>query len=73
MSKTPTRIYAVHDAGLDTTHLVRATSPATAIRHVTRKQYTAEVATQERIVAALTAGGTVLDASAIAEAEAEHT
>lgn len=64
MSKTPTRIYAVHDTGMDTTHLVRATTPAAAVRHVTRKQYTAEVATQERIVSTLTAGGTVLDAAA---------
>lgn len=62
--KTPTRIYAVHDAGLNTTHLVRATNPATAIRHVAARQYTAEVATQDRIVDTISAGGKVLDASA---------
>lgn len=64
MSKTPTRIYAVHDAGLNTFHLVRATNPAAAVRHVARRQYTAEVATQDRIVETLTSGGTVLDAGA---------
>lgn len=68
MSKTPTRIYAVHDAGLDKTHLVRATNPASAVRCVVRRQYTAEVATQERLVSAVSAGVTVLDAS---ETEAE--
>lgn len=63
MSKTPTRIYAVHDSGLDKTHLVRATNPASAVRCVARKQYTAEVATQERLVSALSAGVAVVDAA----------
>lgn len=64
MSKTPTRIYAVHDAGLDKTHLVRATNPASAVRCVARKQYTAEVATQEALVSAVSAGTPVLNAAA---------
>lgn len=67
MSKT--RIYAVHDAGLNVCHLVRATNPAAAVRFVARRQYTPEVATQERLVAALTAGQTVLDASVAPEDE----
>ena len=63
MKKPGTRIYAVHDAALDRLHLVRATNGAVAIRHVARRQYTAEVATQERLVEALSAGASVLDAS----------
>jgi hypothetical protein len=63
MSKTASRIYAVHDAGLNKCHLVRATNPAAAVRHVARKQYTAEVATQDRLVSALTSGEVVQDAN----------
>ncbi len=70
MSKTPTRIYAVHDAGLDTCHLVRAANPAAAVRFVARRQYTPEVASQERLVESLQAGATVLDASGEPEHEA---
>lgn len=66
---TATRIYAIHDAAHNTCHLVRAASPAAAVRFVTRRQYTAEVATQERLVDELSAGKAVLDASAQAEAE----
>ena len=62
MSKT--RIYAVHDAGLDKTHLVRAKTPAAAVRFIARKQYTAEVATQNMLVATIHAGEQVQDASA---------
>lgn len=69
MSKTPTRIYAVHDTGLNACHLVRAATPAAAVRFVARKQYTAEVATQERLVASMQAGVAVLDASAEPEGE----
>ncbi|MBS1834251.1 MAG: hypothetical protein JST65_16155 [Acidobacteria bacterium] len=63
MSQLKTRIYAVHDAALDKCHLVRATSGAVAVRFVARLQYTAEVATQERLVEALSAGASVLDAA----------
>lgn len=69
MSKTPTRIYAVHDAGLDTVHLVRAHNAATAVRFVASKQYTPEVATQEMLVGRLQAGATVLDATTEAEVQ----
>lgn len=63
-----TRIYAVHDAGLNKTHLVRAKTPAAAVRFVARKQYTAEVATQDMLVSALSAGEQVQDASSTGEA-----
>lgn len=59
---TATRIYAVHDAGLNKTHLVRAKNPAAAVRHIARKQYTAEVATQNMLVIAINAGELVQDA-----------
>lgn len=64
-----TRIYAVHDAGLDKTHLVRAKTPAAAVRHIARKQYTAEVATQNMLVIAINAGELVQDASSTGKAE----
>lgn len=63
-----TRIYAVHDAGLNKTHLVRAKTPAAAVRHIARRQYTAEVATQNMLVAALNAGEQVQDVDREAEA-----
>jgi hypothetical protein len=63
MTTSKTRIYAVHDAGLNTCHLVRATNPAAAVRFIARKQYTPEVATQERLVSALSSGQQVLDAA----------
>lgn len=62
MTKTVTRIYAIHDAGLNKTHLVRATNPASAVRHIARKQYTAEVATQNLLVSAINAGEVVQNA-----------
>lgn len=63
------RIYAVHDAVLNTTYLVRASTPAAAVRHVARRQYTPEVATQECIVRQLSAGVPVQDASEPAVSE----
>ena len=43
--------------------LVRAATPAAAIRHVVRDRYRASVAAQESIVELLTAGQHVLDAT----------
>ena len=63
-----THIYAVHDAGLDKTHLVRAKTPAAAVRFIARKQYTAEVATQNMLVNAINAGEQVQDADSAGEA-----
>lgn len=65
---TATRIYAVHDAGLNKTHLVRAKTLAAAVRFIARKQYTAEVATQNMLVITINAGEMVQDASSAGEA-----
>jgi len=54
-----TRIYAV--TGGDKVRLVRAPNAAQAIRHLT-KPYTAELATQEQLVKALSDGVKVEDA-----------
>lgn len=66
MSKTPTprRVYAVHHAGTSTTRLVRAVNVATAVRHVVRTDYTAEVASQDDLIDLLSAGTRVEDAGA---------
>lgn len=52
------RIYMVADAGNTTTppRLVRATHPATALRHVAAEAFTVRVATQDDLVAAFEAG-----------------
>lgn len=55
MSKTPTRIYVVKDAS-GKASLVNATSPSQAIRHVSRTQYSAHVATQNECVQYARAG-----------------
>lgn len=66
MSKTttPRRVYAVHHAGTGTTRLVRAVNAATAVRHVVRTDYTAEVASQDDLIDLLSAGTRVEDAPA---------
>ena len=69
--KTPTRIYAVTNTTSGAVGLVRATSPSQAIRHVTRTLYSAEVASQEALVAALGDGVSVVDASESAGAQPE--
>lgn len=53
-----TRIYLVADAGTTTTppRLVRATHPATALRHVAADAFTVRVATQDDLVKAFEAG-----------------
>ena len=55
------RIYVV-TCGTDNKTLVRATSQAQAIGHVVRSLYTAEVASQDDIVALLAAGKKVEEA-----------
>jgi hypothetical protein len=67
-----TRIYVVSDSTeAGGQHLVRAASPAAAIRHVVRERYKAAVAAQETIVELLTAGQRVEDATSVqAEIEA---
>jgi 2-methylcitrate dehydratase PrpD len=65
------RIYAVTQllqaaaegqAGHSIQYLVRASSPAQAIRHLVRKSFSAEVASQDAIVTAMQLGTTVQDA-----------
>lgn len=53
------RIYKVEGPAPDQTRLVRAATPAQAIRHAVRSDYTATVAAQDDLVALLTAGVTV--------------
>lgn len=50
-----TRIYAV-TAKAGAVALVEAGTPSSAIRHVTREQYSAEVATQAQLVELVTQG-----------------
>ena len=52
---TPTRIYAVTDAETGAKHLVRAASAAQAVAHVSRR-FTAQVASQEDLVAIVASG-----------------
>lgn len=65
-----TRIYAVTSADPDTLALVRATSQAQAVRHVTA-DYRAKVATQDQLVRLLQGGMKVEDATADAPYEYE--
>lgn len=58
---TPKRIYAIQSADR-TVGLVRAATPAQALRHHTAGLYAVDVASQEQLVAALTAGITVAEA-----------
>lgn len=55
------RIYIVTSGG--SKRLVKARTPAAAIRHVTRSAYVAEVAGQDELVALVSAGVKVEDAS----------
>lgn len=57
-----TRIYVVTNGAAEP-RLVKASTPAQAIRHVTRPMYKAEVASQDALVAALTKGVKVETAS----------
>ena len=55
---TPTRIYLV-TATDGEARLVRASTPAQAIRHVARERYRCNVAAQETLVEMLSAGDPV--------------
>jgi hypothetical protein len=61
-----TRIYLVTNGASDP-RLVRAGTPAQAIRHVTKPIYAAEVASQDQLVAWLGKGTKVEDAKDDAE------
>lgn len=63
---TMTRIYLVADSGTTTTppRLVRATHPATALRHVAAAVLTVRVASQDDLLTALAAGVKVEDIKA---------
>jgi len=50
------RIYKVEGPAPDQTRLVRAATPAQAIRHAVQSDYRASVAGQDYLVALLTAG-----------------
>ena len=53
--KTPRRIYLVRNSDTGEERLVRAQNAARALAHIVRTSYSAEVATQEQLVALLTA------------------
>ena len=58
---TPTRIYAVLALGAKHPRLVRASHPATALRHVAESAFSVDVASQDDIVNAMEAGAKVED------------
>lgn len=57
----PTRIYAVLPLGAKHPRLVRASHPATALRHVAESMFSVDVASQDDIVSAMQAGAKVED------------
>lgn len=72
---TPKRIYVVRDTHSCNETLVRAPSAAQALRHVTADQFEVSVATQSQLVALLTGGAQVEEASSqaqVPEAAEEH-
>lgn len=64
---TPTRIYVVKDTDLHSRTLVRASSQAQAVRHVTKSRFEVEVASQDTIVSLMEAGLKVETAAAEAK------
>lgn len=70
MPRTKTRIYAVTD-NVGNTTLVRATSAAQAIHHVTRPRFTAAVASQDQLVEAIGARGLRVEDATVAGAQQE--
>ncbi len=59
-----TRIYVVTDTELQARQLVRASSQAQAVRHVTKSRFDVEVASQDDLVSLLGAGANVMSATA---------
>lgn len=57
------RIYLIEEVGVSQVRLVRASTPAQAIRHVVRLKFKAEVADQEELVTALKNNAQVEDAT----------
>jgi len=51
---TPTRIYLVRNTDTAEERLVRATNAPRGLAHIVRTSYTAEVASQDQLVALLT-------------------
>lgn len=68
---TPTRIYAIRNTDTGEERLVRAPNAARALAHITRTSYTAEVASQEQLVALLTGENRIEIEDATAQAEPE--
>ena len=68
--RTP-RVYLVTTPDATPDRLVRALSPQGAIKHVTVTDYSASVATQDQLIAALAAGIVVEDTGA--EPDEEET
>ena len=64
-----TRIYKVEGPTLETTRLVRAATPAQAVRHAVRSDYTATVAAQQDLVELL-GRGVVVETAGSDEVEA---
>ena len=54
-----TRIYLVTDVADSSPVLVKASSPAQALRHVTEGMFTVKVPTQDELVAAIEGGAVV--------------
>ena len=65
----PTRIYLVRDIATGHQRLIRAGTPAQAVRHAARSQFNVEVASQDDLVAALSAGVSVEEHGFAAEDE----
>lgn len=63
----PTRIYLVRDNAYGDQRLIRAGTPAQAVRHAARSQFKVEVASQDDLVAAISAGVVVEEAGVTVE------
>ena len=61
---TETRIYTVTNTTTGAESLVRATHRAQALSHVAKATFAIEVATQDKLVALVSAGAKVADATA---------
>jgi hypothetical protein len=62
---TPTRIYLVTDAADGGCYLIRAISPAQAIKRVTTGRYEAVVASQDDLLEMINLGAKVIDATQV--------
>lgn len=71
MSKTPRRIYLVHNAATGVERLIRAANALQARAHAARDTFAVAVATQEQLVDRLTAADPIKVEDAV-EAPAEQ-